>query len=78
METLFSLPLLRPLTPLSLWGRSTPFSQILQPLCFRNVGLHLHDELLEFLLALLAGVGVDIARVLFAVDPCRGVSSKPS
>ena len=34
------------------------------PFQLRQLGLHLHDEHLQFLLALLAGVGVDIAGVL--------------
>ena len=45
------------------------FAQILQPLRFRNLGLHLLDQRLQLLLTLLAGVGVDIAGVLFAVGP---------
>ncbi len=69
------LLLLPPLTLLPLWGRSISFSQILQPLCFRNFGLHLYDELLQLLLAFLAGVGVDVAGVLFAVGPFGRVAT---
>lgn len=50
-------------------------AQILQPLRFRNFCLHLHDQHLQFPLALLAGMGVDIAGVLFAVGPFGGVAS---
>ena len=51
------------------------FAQILQPLRFRNLGLHLHDQHLQLLLALLAGVGIDIAGVLFAVGPFGGIAA---
>lgn len=63
------LPLLHPLTFLLLWRLPVSFSQVLQPLRFRNLGLHLHDERLQFLLTLLTGVGVDVAGVLFSVGP---------
>lgn len=72
---LLLLPLLRPLAFLLLRGRSISFSQILQPLCFRNFGFHLHDDLLQFLFALLPRVGVDIAGVLFAVGPFGRVAA---
>ena len=48
---------------------SIALTQIHQPLCFRNLCFHLHDQHFQLLLALLAGVGVDIAGVLFAVGP---------
>ena len=51
------------------------FAQIHQPLRFRNLCLHLHDQHLQFPLTLLAGMGVDIAGVLFAVGPFGGVAS---
>ena len=50
-------------------------AQILQPLRFRNLCLHLHDQCLELLLALLAGVGVDIACVFLAVGPFWGIAA---
>ena len=59
---------------LLLLGRSPiVLAQILQPLRFRNLCLHLYDQHLQLLLALLAGVSVDIAGVLFAVGPFRGM-----
>ena len=64
----------RPFVFLPLRRLSISFSQILPPLCFRNLGLHLHDQHLQLLLTLLARVRIHIPRVLFAVDPCRGVS----
>ena len=42
---------------------------------FRNLCLHLYDQRLQLLLALLTGVSVDIAGVLFAVGPFGGVAS---
>lgn len=42
-------------------GWTLPSPPILQPLRLRNFRLHLHNEDLELLLALLAGAGVDIA-----------------
>jgi len=45
------------------------FAQIHQPLCFRNLRFHLHDQHLQLLLALLSGMGVDIAGVFFTVGP---------
>ena len=50
------------------------FAQILQPLRFHNLRFHLHDQCLQLLLALLAGVRVDIAGVLFAVWPFGGIA----
>ena len=47
---------------------------ILQSLRFRNFCFHLHDQHLQLLLTLLAGVGVDIAGVLFAIGPLGGVA----
>lgn len=40
-------------------------------------GLHLHDECLQFLLALLTCVGVHIAGVLLAIRPYGGVAALP-
>ena len=51
------------------------FAQILQPLRFRNLCLHLHDQHFQFLLALLAGVSVDITGVFLAVGPFGGIAS---
>lgn len=65
----------RPFVFLPLRRLSISFSQILPPLCFRNLGLHLHDQHLQLLLALLAGVGVDIAGVFLAVGPFGGIAS---
>ena len=45
------------------------------PLQLRQLGLHLHDQGLELLLALLAGVGIDIAGVLFTIGPLGGVAA---
>lgn len=50
-------------------------TQIHQPLCFRNLCLHLHDQCLQLLLALLASMGVDITGVLFAVGPFGRVAT---
>ena len=47
----------------------------LLPLQFRQLSLHLDNQHLELLLALLAGVGIDIASVLFAVGPFGGVAA---
>ena len=54
---------------------SIALTQIHQPLCFRNLCLHLHDQHLQLFLALLAGVGVDITGVLFAVGPFGRVAA---
>ena len=45
------------------------------PLQFRQFGFHLDDQHLELLLALLKGVGVDVAGVLFAINPCGRVAA---
>ena len=50
------------------------FTHFHYPLCICNLGFHLRDEHLELFLALLAGVGVDIAGVLFAVGPLGRVA----
>ena len=44
------------------------------PLQLRQLRFHLRDQHLQLLLAFLAGMRVDIPRVLLAVDPCRGVA----
>ena len=49
--------------------------QLFQPLRFCDLCLHLHDQGLELLLTLLAGVGIDIAGVLFAVGPFGGLAA---
>ena len=51
------------------------FALVLQSLRLCNLCLHLHDQYLQLLLALLASMGVDIAGVLFAVGPFGGVAS---
>ena len=48
--------------------------QLFQPLRLRNFRFHLRDQHPELLLALLAGVRVDIAGVLFAVWPFGGIA----
>ena len=63
----FLLAFLRPLRR----ERSLRF----QPLRLRNFRFHLHDQHLELLFALLAGMGVDIAGVLFAVGPLGRVAA---
>ena len=72
---LFYFLLLSPLTPLLFWRTSITFPLVHQPLRLRNICLHLHDQRLQLLLALLAGTGVDIAGVLFAVGPFRGIAA---
>ena len=52
--------------------RSMPVG--LLPLQLRQLRFHLRDQHLQFLLTFLARVCIHIPRVLFAVDPCRGVS----
>lgn len=64
-----------PLVFLLLQWPPITFSLVLQPLRFRNLCLHLHDQNLKLLLALLASMGVDIPCVLFAVGPLGGVAS---
>ena len=54
---------------------SITFAHVFQPLRFHDLRLHLHDEHLQFLLALLAGVGIDIAGLLFAVGPFGRVAA---
>ena len=51
------------------------FALVLQSLRLCNLCLHLHDKHLQLFLALLAGVGVDIAGVLFAVGPFGRIAS---
>ena len=64
-----------PLALLLLRRLPIALAHIFQPLRFRNLCLHLHDQCLELLLALLAGVGVDITGVLFAVGPLGRVAA---
>ena len=45
------------------------------PFQLRDLGFHLHDQRLQLLLALLAGVSVDITGVLFAVGPFWGIAA---
>ena len=52
-------------TPLALRG----VSMCLLLLQLRKLVFHLDDQHLKLLLALLAGVGIDIAGVLLTVDP---------
>ena len=56
------------------WSPIT-FALVLQSLCFRNLRFHLLDQRLQLLLALLAGVGIDIAGVLFTIGPLGGVAA---
>ena len=65
----------RPFALLPLQRASIALAQILQPLCLRDLCLHLHDQHFQFFLALLVGVGVDIAGVLFAVGPLWRVAA---
>ena len=58
-----------------LWRPPIALAQIHQPLRLRNLRFHLYNQRLQLLLALLAGVGVNIAGVLFAVGPFRGILS---
>ena len=58
-----------------LWLQRRERSLCFQSLRFRNLRFHLHNQYLQFLLALLAGVGVNIAGVLFAVGPFRGIGN---
>ena len=50
------------------------FALVLQSLRLCNLCLHLHDKHLQLFLALLAGVGVDIAGVFLAVGPFGGIA----
>ena len=47
--------------------------------CFqlRQFPLHLDDQHRQFFLALLAGMGIDVAGVLFSVNPFGGVAALP-
>ena len=78
MLVIILLSLFRPLSFFSLRGLAVTFTQFFQPLCFRNFGLHLHDEQLQFLLALLPRFGVHIAGVLLTVRLHRGVAPLPA
>ena len=49
--------------------------QFLQPLRFRDLCFHLRDQHPELLLALFAGVCVDIAGVLFTIGPLGRVAA---
>ena len=65
--------------PLSLFLLQRPpiaLAQILQPLRFRDLRFHLHDQYLQLLLALLTGVSVDIAGVLFTIGPLGRVPKR--
>ena len=72
---LFYFLLLFPLTLLLLRWASVTFAQIHQPFCFHDLRLHFHDQHLQLLLALLAGVCIDIAGVPFAIGPLGGVAA---
>ena len=65
--------LFSPLLPIRGLRRQRPLR--LSLLQLRNLRFHLHDQHLQLLLALLAGVGVDIPCVLFAVGPFGGIAS---
>ena len=45
------------------------------PFQLRQLRFHLCDQHLQLLLTFLARVRIHIPRVLFAVDPCRGVTA---
>ena len=47
----------------------------LLPLQFCQLRFHLRDQHLQLLLTFLARMRIHISRVLFAVDPCRGVAA---
>lgn len=49
-------------------------SVALLPLQLRQLRFHLCDQHLQLLLTFLARMRIHIPRVLFAVDPCRGVA----
>ena len=68
-ETTLLIFLLPPLALLLLRWASVTFALGLQSLRFHDLRFHLYDQHLQLLLALLAGVGVDITGVLFAVGP---------
>lgn len=63
----FLLAFLRPLR----WQRALR----LLPLQLCQLCLHLHDQHLQFLLTLFAGVSVDIAGVLFTIGPLGRVAA---
>ena len=65
----------RPFALLPLRWPPIALAQIHQPLRFRDLRFHLHDQHLQFLLALLTGVGVDIAGVLFTIGPLGRVAA---
>ena len=44
------------------------------PFQLRQLRFHLRNQYLQLLLAFLARMRIHILRVLFAVDPCRGVA----
>ena len=50
-------------------------SVALLPFQLRQLRFHLRDQHLQLLLTLLARMRIHISRVLFAVDPCRGVAA---
>lgn len=70
-----NLYIFSPLAFLTLQRASIALAQILQPLRLRNFRFHLHDKRLQFLLALLAGVGIDIAGVFLAIRPLGRVAA---
>ena len=49
-------------------------SVALLPLQLHQLRFHLCDQYLQLLLTFLARMRIHIPRVLFAVDPCRGVA----
>lgn len=69
-----NLYIFSPLAFLTLQRASIALAQILQPLRLCNLCFHLYDQHLQLLLALLAGVGIDIAGVLFTIGPFGGVA----
>ena len=64
-----------PLSLLSLQRSPIALAQILQPLRLLNLRFHLYNQRLQLLLALLAGVSIDITGVLFAVGPLGGIAA---
>ena len=70
-----NLYIFSPLAFLTLQRASIALAQILQPLRLRNFRFHLLDQRLQLLLALLTGMGVDIAGMLFAVGPFGGIAA---
>lgn len=51
------------------------FALVLQSLRLCNLCLHLHNQHLQLLLTLFAGVCIDIAGVLFAIGPLGGIAA---